>query len=113
VSGTNYTVDGQLLTGIDNVTFSPWVRATWKDYTELRCESPAHPVPARVGVQIGHTKCMIRVSNDDGGSYHNDSFVMFQYQDKIPTVTHIGTQQRRYGLSSYSNPASLCARTQD
>lgn len=93
LSGLNYTVNGELLRGIENITYSAWVSARWKDYTEATCESPPHEVPASANTAIMATKCMIRLSNDNGNSYHNDSYVMWKYEDKTPTVTHIESLQ--------------------
>ena len=93
-SGKNYTVNGELLRGVENVTRSDWIPARWKDYTEITCESPPHEVPAAANEPIAPTTCMIRVSNDDGASYHNESYAMWRYEDRAPTVTRIETNQR-------------------
>ena len=93
-SGKNYTVDGALVRGVENVTYSDWVPAKWRDYTEVTCESPPHEVPAAANEPIAPTTCMIRVSNDEGASYHNDSYALWRYEDRAPTVTRISTNQR-------------------
>ena len=93
-SGKNYTVDGALVRGVENVTYSDWVPAKWRDYTEVTCESPPHEVPAAANEPIAPTTCVIRVSNDEGASYHNDSYALWRYEDRAPTVTRISTNQR-------------------
>ena len=40
-TGTDY----EFADGVEHVVSSEWVDATWKDYTEITCESPAMTVP--------------------------------------------------------------------
>ena len=78
--------------GVDRVETSEWVDAVWLDYTKIMCESPPMTVPGAVNQPIGHTKCKVRVSNNQQ-TFHQNMWVDFWYQDKQPTVTNIKTNQ--------------------
>jgi hypothetical protein len=49
------------------------------------CESPPMTVPAAYNQAIGHTKCHIKVSNNQQ-TFDANAYVEFHYQDKTPTV---------------------------
>lgn len=78
--------------GVDLVESSQWVTAHWLDYTRVMCESPPMTVPGAVNQEIAHSKCKIRVSNNQQ-TYHPNAYAEFWYQDKRPTVTNIKTNQ--------------------
>ena len=90
-TGDNLTTTG-LPAGVDEITESDWVPATWIDYTKITCESPPHKVPARSNETIDPTTCRIRVTNG-GQDFHEDAYATWRYEDHRPTVTNIKTNQ--------------------
>jgi hypothetical protein len=90
-TGDNLTTTG-LPAGVDEITESDWVPATWIDYTKITCESPPHKVPARSNETIDPTTCRVRVTNG-GQDFHEDAYATWRYEDHRPTVTNIKTNQ--------------------
>mmetsp|Transcript_2770 Transcript_2770/g.10043 ORF Transcript_2770/g.10043 Transcript_2770/m.10043 type:complete len:1382 (-) Transcript_2770:89-4234(-) len=91
-AATPHAITGEV--GVDLEITSDWIDAVWLDYTRIMCESPKMTVPGKTGQDIQDTVCYIKVSNNQQTLDElGNSYVLFTYQDRAPTVSNIRSSQ--------------------